>query len=61
MKIYGFFKLGPVSRRNYDDSSICITLTVTEVEELISTKCEMIALDMTNRKRSMGEASFSYP
>lgn len=42
-------------KRNYDDSPIYITPTMTEVEDLLITNCEMIALDMTNRPRPAGE------
>ena len=38
-------------KRNYDDSQIYITPTMTEVDELITAECEMIALDITNRPR----------
>ena len=38
-------------KRNYDDSPIYITPTAKEVEELLATDCEMIALDMTSRVR----------
>ncbi|MCD7872388.1 MAG: N-acetylmannosamine-6-phosphate 2-epimerase [Clostridiales bacterium] len=39
----------------YDDSDIYITPTLKEVKALISTGCEVIALDATNRKRPNGE------
>jgi len=42
-------------KRNYDDSPIYITPTLVEVEDLLSTDCEMIALDMTDRKRPGNE------
>jgi N-acylglucosamine-6-phosphate 2-epimerase len=42
-------------KRNYADSPIYITPTMAEVEELLSTECEMIALDMTDRLRPAGE------
>ncbi len=42
-------------KRNYADSPIYITPTMAEVEELLSTECEMIALDMTGRPRPVGE------
>ena len=38
-------------KQNYADSPIYITPTMREVEALIRTGCEMIALDMTDRKR----------
>ncbi len=42
-------------KRNYDDSPIYITPTMAEVEELLTTDCEMVALDMTDRKRPGSE------
>ena len=42
-------------KRNYPDSEIYITATMQEVEELLTTDCAMIALDMTDRKRPGGE------
>ncbi|MGL5647798.1 MAG: N-acetylmannosamine-6-phosphate 2-epimerase [Clostridium sp.] len=44
-----------IVKRNYDDSEIYITPTKTEVIELLSIGCEMIALDCTNRKRPFDE------
>ena len=44
-----------IIKRNYADSEIYITPTKKEIEELLETKCEMIALDATNRKRPNGE------
>jgi len=41
-------------KRNYADSEIYITATLREVEELLDTGCEMIAIDMTNRMRPNG-------
>ena len=41
-------------KQNYADSPIYITPTMREVEALIGTGCEMIALDMTNRERPQG-------
>ena len=38
-------------KQNYADSPIYITPTMREVEALIGTGCEMIALDMTDRVR----------
>lgn len=40
---------------NYDDSDIYITPTKKEVEELLTTKCQIIALDATGRKRPKDE------
>lgn len=44
-----------IVKRNYDDSDIYITPTKKEVLELLDTKCEMIALDATLRKRPHDE------
>lgn len=44
-----------IIKRNYEDSDIYITATKREVEELLTTRCEIIALDATNRKRPKGE------
>ena len=44
-----------IIKRNYKDSEIYITPTKKEVEELLETKCEMIALDATDRKRPNNE------
>ena len=43
-----------IVKRNYPDSEIYITPTIREVEELIETGCDMIALDATLRKRPGG-------
>lgn len=40
-----------IIKRDYDDSEIYITPTMKEIEELLGTDCEMIALDATNRTR----------
>ena len=42
-------------KRDYDDSDIYITPTKKEVDELLATGCDVISLDMTNRKRPHGE------
>ena len=42
-------------KRNYGDSDIYITPTMREVEELLESPCEMVALDMTDRARPNGE------
>ena len=42
-------------KRNYPDSEIYITPTHQEVEELLATGCEVIALDMTDRPRPAQE------
>ena len=49
-KVTGLPVIGLV-KRNYEDSPIYITPTLKEVEELLATECEMIALDMTGRER----------
>ena len=43
-----------IVKRNYDDSEIYITPTMTEVDELLTTRAEIIALDATYRKRPGG-------
>ncbi|MPQ42669.1 N-acetylmannosamine-6-phosphate 2-epimerase [Clostridium tarantellae] len=45
-----------IIKKNYNDSSIYITPTKKEVDELLATKCEMIALDCTNRERPNKES-----
>lgn len=40
-----------IVKRDYDDSEIYITATKKEVDELIESGCEMIALDTTLRER----------
>lgn len=45
-----------IIKRNYVDSEIYITPTKKEIVELISTKCEMIAIDATMRKRPNDES-----
>ncbi len=44
-----------IIKRNYSDSDIYITPTKKEVDELLATGCEMIALDATNRLRPNNE------
>lgn len=44
-----------IIKRDYSDSEIYITATKKEVEELLESGCEMIALDCTNRKRPNDE------
>lgn len=44
-----------IIKRNYSDSEIYITPTKVEIEELLQTKCQMIAIDATNRKRPNDE------
>lgn len=45
-----------IIKRDYDDSEIYITSTKREIDELLTTNCEMIALDATNRMRPNGES-----
>lgn len=40
-----------IVKREYPDSSVYITPTMTEVDELVSAKAEMIAMDATQRPR----------
>lgn len=44
-----------IIKRIYNDSEIYITPTIKEVDELLETECEMIALDATKRKRPNNE------
>ncbi len=44
-----------IIKRNYPDSEVFITATKAEVNALIETGCEMIALDATVRPRPNGE------
>lgn len=44
-----------IVKRNYSDSEVYITPTKKEVEELLNSKCEIIALDATDRKRPNDE------
>jgi N-acylglucosamine-6-phosphate 2-epimerase len=44
-----------IIKRNYEDSPIYITPTKKEIDELVTTKCEMIAIDATNRNRPNNE------
>ena len=43
-----------IVKRNYDDSEIYITPTMKEIEELLTTRAEIIAMDATCRKRPGG-------
>ena len=53
-KVTGLPVIGLV-KRNYEDSPIYITPTMAEVVDLLTTDCEMIALDMTDRPRPKQE------
>lgn len=44
-----------IIKKCYDDSPIYITPTKEEIDKLLKTKCEMIALDATDRVRPNGE------
>ncbi len=44
-----------IVKRVYPDSPIYITPTAREIEELLHTRCEIIALDATDRPRPKGE------
>lgn len=44
-----------IVKRDYEDSDIYITATMKEIDELAESKCEMIALDATCRKRHNDE------
>lgn len=44
-----------IIKRNYEDSPIYITPTKKEIDELLTTNCEMIAIDATNRNRPNNE------
>ena len=44
-----------IVKKNYDDSDIYITPTHREIDELLETRSEIIALDATCRKRPHGE------
>lgn len=55
IKVTGLPVIGLI-KRNYTDSDIYITPTAQEVEELLTTNCQMIALDMTARTRPGNES-----
>ena len=44
-----------IIKRKYEDSEIYITPTKKEIEELLTTPCQIIALDATKRDRPNGE------
>ena len=44
-----------IIKRNYEDSDVFITPTQNEVNELLTTKCQIIALDATKRDRPYHE------
>lgn len=53
-KVTGLPVIG-IIKKDYDDSEVFITATKVEVQALIETGCEMIALDATKRERPNGE------
>jgi len=44
-----------IVKRDYEDSKVFITATTREIDELLDSGCEMIALDATNRARPQGQ------
>lgn len=54
-KITGLPIIG-IIKRDYPDSEIYITPTIKEVDELLNSECEIIAVDATNRKRPNNES-----
>lgn len=44
-----------IIKRDYEDSTVFITATMLEINELMTTNCDMIALDATCRVRPNGE------
>ncbi|WP_068776595.1 N-acetylmannosamine-6-phosphate 2-epimerase [Paenibacillus sp. FJAT-26967] len=44
-----------IVKRDYEDSEVFITATTEEIEELLESGCEMIAMDSTVRQRPHGE------
>lgn len=44
-----------IVKRDYEDSSVFITATKKEIDELIESECDMIAMDATTRKRPGNE------
>lgn len=44
-----------IVKRDYEDSNVYITATMKEIDELMETGCEMIALDATSQKRPAGQ------
>ncbi len=54
MKICDLPVIG-IIKRNYEDSEVFITPTRKEIEELLTTSCQIIALDATKRQRPNNE------
>jgi len=44
-----------IVKRDYEHSDVFITATTLEIDELVASGCDMIALDATNRKRPNGQ------
>ena len=55
-KIGGKLPIIGIIKKEYPDSEVYITPTLCEVKKLIKSKCDVIALDATNRKRPNGES-----
>ena len=49
-----------IVKRDYEDSAVFITATMKEIDELAESKCDMIALDATDRIRPNGETLESF-
>ncbi|WP_225743790.1 N-acetylmannosamine-6-phosphate 2-epimerase [Marinilactibacillus sp. Marseille-P9653] len=45
-----------IVKRDYDDSSVYITATMKEIDELMEVGCEIIALDATDQRRPEGQS-----
>ncbi|GMK40222.1 N-acetylmannosamine-6-phosphate 2-epimerase [Paenibacillus sp. CCS19] len=46
-----------IVKRDYEDSGVFITATKREIDELLESGCEMIAMDATSRTRPGGETT----
>lgn len=44
-----------IVKRDYEDSSVYITATMKEIDELMEEGCDIIALDATDQKRPQGQ------
>lgn len=44
-----------IVKRDYEDSSVYITATMKEIDELMEVGCDIIALDATDQKRPQGQ------
>ena len=54
-KIDGKIPIIGLIKKDYSDSSVYITPTLSELKKLISSECKVIAIDATNRTRPHGE------